>query len=189
MPFSMFCVGNDNFHSGGSRIPVLGDVYDIQTAMGRLTTAGTEGAGAAVRGAVSDAVDDATSDEDEPADDRTEQVMRNYDRVSGIYTFRQGVQLACGPMTSMLIRLQARNEGWILDDSAFASVTLYSDDVDPAESLLHAIHPALLATGLNCGGVLTHIGRVLSEYSAWPCSPMGNDAPARYLLNISLARL
>lgn len=189
MPFSMFCVGNDNFHGGGSRIPVLGDVYDIQTAMGRLTTAGTEGMGAAVRGAVSDAVDDATSEDDEPADDHVERTMRAYDRISGLYTFRQGVGFACGPMTPMRITLNARNEGWVLTDSAYASVTLYGDDADPAESLLHAIHPALEATGLNCAGVLSHIGRVLSEYSAWPCSPFGNDAPARYMLNITLARL
>lgn len=188
MPFSMFCFGNDNFHSGGSRIPVIGDVYDIQTAIGRLTTAGTDGAGAVVRGVVSDAVDDATAEENEPADDRTERVLRAHDSISGLYTFRSGVGF-CVARLPMLIRLQAHNEGWILNDSAFASVTLYADDADPAECLLHAIHPALLATGLNCGGVLMHIGRVLSEFSAWPCSRLGNDAPASYILNITLARL
>lgn len=189
MPFSLFCVGNDNFHGGGSRIPVLGDVYDIQTAMGRLTTAGTDGIGAAVRGVVSDAVDDARADAEAAADDYTERTMRAYDRISGLYMFRQGVGFACGQMTPMRITLHARNEGLILSDSAFASVTLYADDVDPAESLLHAIHPALVATELNCAGVLGHIGRVLSEFSAWPCLPFGNDSPARYMLNISVARL
>ena len=43
MPFRIFCSGNDSFHLGYSRVPVLGDVYDIQAAMGYLTTAGTEG--------------------------------------------------------------------------------------------------------------------------------------------------
>lgn len=189
MPFSMFCIGNDNFHNGSSRIPVMGDVFDIQTAMGRLGTAGTQGIREAVQGAVQDAVADQVAGPDAESGDDVENTMGDFDHLSGFDVFRMGVGLACGPMTPLRITLDARNEGWVLTESAFASVTLYGDDVDPAEILLAAINPALVLTDLNCAGVLGHIGRVLSAFSAWPCSPYGNDAPARYMLNISLARL
>ena len=92
-------------------------------------------------------------------------------------------------MGSLRIALSARAEGLIWNDSAFASTTLYTDDADPAEILLAAIHPALETAGLNCAGVLGHIGAALSAFSAWPCAPFGNEAPARYLLNMDLARL
>ncbi len=185
MPFSIFCSGNDNFHLGYSRVPVLGDVYDIQTAMGYLATAGTEGARAALQEAAGDAMDDPAA----PADAYSERTMRAYDRITGTYMFRQGVGFAMSRMTSLRIALDARNPGLVYSDTAFASTTLYSDDIDPAEILLAAINPALQTAGLNCAGVLGHIGIVLSEFSAWPCSPFGPEAPARYLLNLSLSRL
>ena len=115
--------------------------------------------------------------------------MRAFDSISGTYTFRQGVGFAMSGKAPLRIALDARSPGWLSSDTAFASTTLYSDNLDPAEILLHAINPALEATGLNCAGVLGHLGIVLSEFSAWRCDPFGPEAAARYLLNISLTRL
>ena len=185
MPFRIFCSGNDSFHLGYSQVPVLGDVYDIQAAMGYLTTAGTEGGRAAVQAAVSDEMEDP----DAPADDHTERTMRAFDSITGTYTFRQGVGFAMSGRAPLRVALDAHSPGWLYSDAAFASTTLYPDDLDPAETLLRAINPALEVAGLNCAGVLGHIGIVLSEFSAWRCDPYGPEAPARYLLNISVTRL
>ena len=189
MPFSLFCVGNSNFHQSYSRIPVLGDVYDIQTAMGRLTTAGTQGIRAAVQGAMQDAVHDEMADPDAPADDYTERTMRSFDRETGLYYFRQGVELATTRMISVGIDLDARNPGFLWNDTATATCIVYSSDPYPAEILLHAIDPALTATGLNCAGVLGHIGTVLADFAAWPNTAFARDVSARFLINISLAKL
>lgn len=188
MPFSMFCAGNSGFHLNYSRIPVLGDVYDIQTAMGRLTTAGTQGIRQAVQGAVQDAIRDEMQPDAE-ADDDVEHEMRRYDRESGLYYFRQGVELATSRMISVGIDLDARNPGILWNDTATATSIVYSSDPYPAEILLHQIDPALTATGLNCAGVLGHIGTALADFAAWPGTPYGRDVSARFLINISLAKL
>ncbi len=185
MPFSIFCIGNDNFHFGHSRVPVLGDVYDIQTAMGRLSTAGTEGVATAVRGAVQDAAADPKA----PADNAVERTMRRFDGISGLYTFRQGVDLARTAMTALRIALDVRHAGIVMTESRFAAVYLDHFDYDWPGHILNAITPALTHAELNCAGVLGTLGEALSEFSAWPCSRFANDAPAPYLLNISLARL
>lgn len=188
MPFSMFCVGNDGFHLNYSRIPVLGDVYDIQTAMGRLTTAGTEGIRQAVQGAVQDAVRDEVRP-DAPADDHVEHAVRSFDRESGLYYFRQGVELATSRLISVGIDLDARRPGFLWNDTGTATSIVYSSDPYPAEILLHQIDPVLTATGLNCAGVLGHIGTALADFSAWSGTAYGRHVSARFLINISLAKL
>jgi predicted cobalt transporter CbtA len=182
VPFSMFCVGNDNFHYSRSRIYTIGDVYEIRDGMSRLTTGLGEGAAALLRSEVEDA--------SLPDTDYVQQTTEAEGQIIDHCLLEQGLTMALANMSSLRIALNARNEGMIWADSGFASVTLYSDDADPLRRLALAIHPALASAGLNGVGVLGHIGIALSAFAgSAPTAFDRHHADVRFMLNISLAQV
>lgn len=185
MPFSIFCVGNDDFHYSVGHVSTIGDVFDIRQAMDRISGGITDPVGT-VRGEVRDAV--------APPVDYVQDTMTAAGRISDTHILEMGLIAALSRMNTLRIAIAGRNPGWVITDSGFESHIFDGSDADPVRSFMRAFGPTLEHTGLNGLGVLGAIGQALIEFAnsgatRLPDSGPGYIAPADYMLNISLTML
>ena len=179
MPFSIHCSGNDHFLYAQGHVSTIGDVFDIETAMGRL--------GGGVTAPLQTAAEE-TRDAVLPDYDALQAGMVAQDTMINRGLLDQALTLAMTRMSSLHIAVSARNPGWISSDQAFASVMLYQGDSDCAFEFLRAVGPALVQTSLNGGAVLGQIARAVTAFDATGCAALpGHGAPAPFTLLFQLS--
>ena len=185
MPFSIFCVGNDDFHYAVGHVSTIGDVFDIRQAMDRIGGGITDPAGT-LRSELRDAV--------APPVDYVQDTMTAAGRIADTHILELGLTLALSQMQSLRISIAARNPGWVFSDSGFEAHIFYGGDPDPVRGFIAAFGATLEHTGLNGLGVLGAVGQALIEFersgaARLPDSGPGFISPADYMLNISLTLL
>lgn len=180
MPFSIHCSGNDHFLYAEGYVSSVGDLFDIQTAMGRIGGGVTEPVRTLAEGS-RDAV--------LPDYDAFQAGMTEQDSMLGSHFLDDALVMAMTSMSSLHISVNARNPGWILTDSAFASTVFYQGDGDCIFQFMRNIGPALTATGLNGGAVLRQIALAIQAFDATNCAslPHGHHAPADFMLIVQLS--
>lgn len=185
MPFSIYCVGNDDFHYAVGHVSTIGDVFDIRQAMDRIGGGITDPVGT-VRSEIRDAV--------APPVDYVEDTMTAAGQTSDTHILELGLDTALVRMQHFRVAISARNPGWVISETGFASHIFYRDDPDRVRSFIRAFGATLEHTGLNGLGVLGAVGQALIEFSCYGATPLpsvgpGYIAPADYLLNVSLTLL
>ena len=181
MPFSIYCVGNDDFHYSSGHVSTIGDVFEIRQAMDRIGGGITDPVGTA-RDAVA------------PPTDYVQDTLTIAGHIADVHILEMGLIAALSRMQTLRISIAARNPGWVITDSGFEAHIFYAGDADPVRSFMRAFGPTLEHTGLNGLGVLGAIGQALLDFAASSAAPLpdsgpGYIAPADYLLNISLTLL
>lgn len=180
MPFSIHCSGNGHFSFAEDYVSSIGDVFDIETAMGRIGG----GATAPIQTAVEE-----TRDAVLPDYNALQAGMTAEDNMLGHHFLDDALSMAMTSMGSLHISVNARNPGWIIDDSAFASSIFYQGDGDCIFQFMRDFGPALTATGLNGGAVLRHFALAIQAFDDSGCSPLPryHHAPADYMLIFNVA--
>ena len=180
MPFSIYCSGNDHFHYSEDYVSSIGDVFEIQTAMDRIAG----GVTAPVRTLAEEARDAALPDYD-----ALQAGVTAIDDMMGHHQLNDALRLAMVRMSTLHISVNARNPGWIITDSAFASTIFYQNDEDCILQFIRHIGPALESTGLNGGAVLRQFGLAIQDfnYSGSERLPRFHGAPADFMLIFQLS--
>ena len=182
MPFSIHCSGNDHFLYAEGYVSSVGDLFDIQTSLGRIGG----GVTAPVRTLAEESRDAVLPDYD-----ALQAGMTAQDNMLGSHFLDDALAMAMTSMSSLHISVNARNPGWILTDSAFASTIFYQAEGDCIFQFMRDIGPALTSTGLNGGAVLREIARAVEAFDATGCDgfPRGHHAPADYMLIFQISVL
>ena len=185
MPFSIFCVGNDDFHYSVGHVSTIGDVFDIRQAMDRIGGGITDPLGT-VRSEIADAA--------APPTDFVQDTMTAAGRIADVHILEMGLSNVLMRMQSLRISIACHNPGWVISDSGFEAHIFYAGDADPVRGFMNAFGRLLERTSLNGSGVLGAIGQALIDFAGSSATPLpdtgpGYIAPADYLLNISLTLL
>lgn len=183
MPFSITCFGNDDYHYSIGHVSTIGDVFDIQQAMGRISGGVTDPIGtlrSEVQGAIA------------PSDDYVQETMNRAGRITDLHVLEVGFASALPLMHSLRLSIAGRNPGWVNSESGFAEHVFHSGDPDAVRSFLIVFGPMLEYTGLNGLGVLSAIGDLLVNYAYHgalrvPESGIGFNTGAHFQLTINLA--
>lgn len=180
MPFSIHCSGNDHFLYAEGYVSSVGDLFDIQTATGRIAG----GVTAPVSTLAEESRDAAL-----PEYDAFQAGMTAQDNMLGNHFLDDALVMAMTSLSSLHISVNARNPGWILTDSAFASTIFYQGDGDCIFQFMRDIGPALTATGLNGGAVLRQFALAIEAFHYAGCDslPRGHHAPADFMLIFQLS--
>ena len=182
MPFSIHCSGNEHFLYAEGYVSTVGDLFDIQTATARIGG----GVTAPVQTLAEESRDAVLPDYDALQAGETAQ-----DNMLGNHFLNHALSMAMTTMSSLHISVSARNPGWILTDSAFASTIFYQGDGDCIFQFIRDIGPALAQTGLNGGAVTRQMARAITAFDDTGCPAFhrGHHAPADYMLIFQLTVL